>query len=82
MIETWNDYEEGSAIETGIPGCDGNRHRVSEEEGAQLRRQAKPSSSEERATIICICFAMREPIGEKDRDASASPRLSSGSASA
>jgi len=24
MIETWNDYEEGSAIERGIPACDGS----------------------------------------------------------
>ena len=24
MIETWNDYEEGSAIETGIPSCGGH----------------------------------------------------------
>jgi hypothetical protein len=23
MVETWNDYEEGSAIEPGIPSCDG-----------------------------------------------------------
>jgi hypothetical protein len=29
MVETWNDYEEGSAIERGIPACgngnDGNQ---------------------------------------------------------
>ena len=24
MIETWNDYEEGSAVETGIPSCGGH----------------------------------------------------------
>ncbi len=26
MIETWNDYEEGSAIEPGIPGCGSSPH--------------------------------------------------------
>jgi hypothetical protein len=24
MIETWNDYEEGTAIEPGIPNCNGS----------------------------------------------------------
>lgn len=26
LVGTWNDYEEGTAIEPGIPGCDGSRH--------------------------------------------------------
>ncbi len=35
MIETWNDYEEGSAIERGIPAC-GDQHPIS-----SIRREAK-----------------------------------------
>lgn len=28
MVETWNDYEEGSAIEPGIPTCGGTSHPI------------------------------------------------------
>lgn len=28
MIETWNDYEEGSAVERGIPTCDGKPEKL------------------------------------------------------
>jgi hypothetical protein len=34
MIETWNDYEEGSAIERGIPTCGGPATQISAEAGA------------------------------------------------
>jgi len=28
MIETWNDYEEGTAVERGIPSCDGKPEKL------------------------------------------------------
>ena len=28
MIETWNDYEEGTAVERGIPNCDGKPEKL------------------------------------------------------
>ena len=45
MIATWNDYEEGSAIERGIPNCSNSPKGLSSgHEGKAPKEYTKPSS--------------------------------------
>ena len=44
MVETWNDYEEGTAIEDGIPSCASgvNEHTLSPSEGRSTASRPEP----------------------------------------
>jgi len=42
LIETWNDYEEGSAVETGIPACNGQPPQLT---GSQQSVAGPPPNS-------------------------------------
>lgn len=44
MLETWNDYEEGTAIERGIPGCGNNGNELKPVSIPTDKMQVPPSS--------------------------------------